>query len=192
MITKRRRALIQSVTRLAAVSTAILMLTVLTVTRSQAAFTASTSNTGSSVATNSVVITDDDAGSALFTATGMTPGSPLVECIAVTYSGTALPAPIRMYGTTTGTLDTYIDLTIEEGSGGTFGNCAGFTLNSTLFTDTLENYATTHTNWASGLAVTTAAANPTTRTLRFTIEVQDNPAAQSDSATMDFTFEAQS
>jgi len=191
MITIRHRALVLNVTRLAAIATAILMLTVLTVTRSQAAFVASTANTANSFSTDSVVITDDDAGSTLFAATGLSPGNPVINCITLTYSGTALPAPIRMYGTTTGTLDTYLDLTIEEGTGGSFGDCTGFAANSTIFTNTVENFAATHTNWTNGLAVVTASANPTSRTLRFTIDVQNDPAAQSNTATVDFTFETQ-
>ncbi|MGI9613916.1 MAG: hypothetical protein ACR2QO_13485 [Acidimicrobiales bacterium] len=180
-----------SLFRATAIATALLMVTILTVNRSQAAFTDNTVNTGSSFATNTVVLTDDDAGSALFTATGMTAGSSVVECIVVTYSGTQLPAPVRMFGTTTGGLDTYLDTTIEIGSGGSFGSCAGFTPASTLFNNTLENFSTTHTNWTTGLPAFTAAANPTNQTLRFTITVQNTDSAQGLSSTANFTFETQ-
>ena len=174
-----------------AVATALLMVTILTVTRSQAAFTATTSNTASSFATGTMILTDDDSGSAMFTASGMTPSNPIVECITVTYSGTQLPAPVRLYATTTGTLDTYLDTTIEIGTGGAFGNCSGFTPTSTLFANTLANFSTTHTDWASGLATFTAAANPTSHTFRVTIDVQNNPLAQGLTSTADFIFETQ-
>ncbi len=62
---------------------------------------------------------------------------------------------------------------------------------ATIFNDTLANFSGTHTDWTSGLATFTAAANPTSRTLRFTVDVQNNPLAQSQSASADFTFEAQ-
>ena len=124
---------------------ASLMVTILTVGRSEAAFTATTASS-SSFATGTVVLTDDDSGSALFTATGMTAGSSVTDCITVTYSGTIVPAPIRMYGSTTGTLDTYLDAIIEIGTGGSFGDCTGFTPTSTLFTNTLANFSATHTN----------------------------------------------
>lgn len=177
--------------RATSIATALLAVTMLTVSRSEAAFSDTADNSANSFGTGTVVLTDDDTGTAMFTATNMSPGSPVVECIAVTYSGDQLPAPVRLYGSTTGTLDTYLNTTIEVGTGGSFGDCTGFTPTSTLFNNTLANFAATHTDWASGLATFTAAANPTSRTFRFTIEVQDNPAAQGDTATADFTFEAQ-
>lgn len=177
--------------RATAIATALLAVTMLTVTRSEAAFSDTTANTANSFATGTVVLTDDDSGTAMFSATNMSPGTPVVDCITVTYSGDQLPAPVRLYGSTTGTLDTYLDTTVEIGTGGSFGDCTGFTPTSTLFNNTLANFAATNTDWSSGLATFTAAANPTSRTFRFTIEVQDNPAAQGDSATADFTFEAQ-
>lgn len=167
------------------------MLTVLIVTSSQAAFSATTSSSSNTFGTGSVVITDDDSGSALFTATAMTAGIPIVDCITVTYSGTLTPADIRMYGTSSGTLATYLDTTIEVGTGGSFGDCTGFTPSSTLYTGTLANYSSTHINWSSGLAAFTAASNPTSRTLRFSFDVQNNPSAQGQSASADFTWEAQ-
>ncbi len=191
MLVNRHRNIVISLARLTAVATSLLMLTVLIVTSSQAAFSDTTDNTTNSFATGSVIITDDDTGSALFNATAMTPGVPVVECITVTYSGTLVPADIRMYGTSSGALAPYLDTTIEIGTGGAYGNCTGFTPSSTLYSGTLTNYSTTHTNWATGLAAFTAATNPTIRTLRFTVDVQNNPAAQSQSATADFTFEAQ-
>ena len=191
MLARRHQKLVIELTRVAAIAVALLMLTVLIVTRSQAAFSDTTVNTPNSFASGSVVITDDDLGSALFTATGMSPGNPVIDCIVVTYSGTLTPADVRMYGTSSAALAPFLDTTIEIGTGGSFGNCSGFTPTSTLYTGTLDNYSTTHTNWATGLAAFTAASNPTVRTFRFTLDVQDNNAAQSLSADAEFTWEAQ-
>lgn len=190
-MTSRHQALIEHLVRATGIATALLMVTILTMARSNAAFVDTTDNTASSFTTGTVVLTDDDAGAALFTASGMTPGNGVVECITVTYSGTQLPAPVRLYGSTTGGLDTYLDTTIEVGTGGSFGNCAGFTPTSTVFNNTLENFAATHTDWATGIATFTAAANPTSRTFRVTIDVQNTPAAQGLTSTADFTFETQ-
>ena len=191
MLTRRHQRLVIELTRVMAIAVALLMLTVLVVNRSQAAFSDTTVNPGNSFAAGSVVLTDDDSGTALFTATAMTPGVPVVDCIVVTYSGTLTPADIRMYGTSAGVLAPFLDTTIEIGTGGVFGNCAGFTPTSTLYTGTLDNYSTTQTNWATGLVAFTAAVNPTVQTFRFTVDVQNNPAAQGQSATAAFTFEAQ-
>jgi hypothetical protein len=191
MLTTRHRSTVTGLVRLTAVATALLMLTVLIVNRSEAAFSATTDNTTNTFATGSVVLTDDDGGSAMFTAASMTPGTPVVECITVTYSGTLTPADIRMYGTSGGTLAPYLDAGVEVGTGGSFGDCSTFVSSSTLYTGTLSGFSTTHTNWATGLATFTAAANPTSRTLRFTFDVQNDPLAQGKTATADFTFEAQ-
>ena len=190
-MTSRHHALIEHLVRATGIATALLMVTILTMARSNAAFVDTTDNTGSSFTTGTVVLTDDDAGVALFTATGMTPGNPVVECITVTYSGSELPAPVRLYGATTGGLDTYLDTTIEVGTGGSFGDCTGFAPTATVFNDTLENFSASHTDWATGLATFTAAANPTSRTFRVTVDVQNNPAAQGLTSSADFTFEAQ-
>ena len=189
-ILKTRSALIPLV-RLAAILSAMLLLTLLIVTTSRAAFTDTTENAGNSFATGSVIITDDDAGSAMFAATAMTPGEPVIECITLTYSGSLVPADVRMYGVSAGVLATYLDTTVEIGSGGSFGDCTGFTASSTLYSGTLANFSATHTDWTSGLATFTAPANPTSQTLRFTVDVQNDPAAMTQSATATFTWEAQ-
>jgi len=191
MFHSRHPKLIVTSVRMIAIAAAMLMLSVLTATRSRAAFSDTTDNLSNTFASGSVVLTDDDTGSAMFTATEMTPGVPVVECITLTYSGSLVPADIRMYGTSSGALAPYLDTTIEVGTGGSFGDCTGFTSSSTIYSDTLSNFSTTHTNWTSGLATFTAAVNPTSRTLRFTVDVQNDPSAQGQSATADFTFEAQ-
>ena len=191
MVLNRHRKRFTSLIRLMAVATAMLMLTVLIVTHSEAAFSDTTVNTANSFTTGSVVLTDDDTGSALFTAAAVTPGVAVIECITVTYSGTLVPADIRMYGTSAGVLAPYLDATIEVGTGGSFGSCAGFVPTSTIYAGTLANFSGTHTGWATGLATFTAATNPASRTLRFTVDVQNVPAAQSQTGSVDFTFEAQ-
>jgi hypothetical protein len=180
-----------STVRITAVVAALLMLTVIVVTRSHASFNATTANGSNSFSTGSVVLTDDDAGSAMFTATGMYPGAPVVNCIKLTYSGTLTPANIRMYATSAGSLAAYLNATVEVGTGGSFGTCTGFTPTSTIYTGTLTNFSTTYTNWTTGLATFTAASNPTSRTLRFTFDVQNVTAAQASTATATFTWEAQ-
>ena len=191
MLVMRNRNYILTVTRIAAIATGMLMLTVLIVSKSQAAFTDTTDNPGNGFSSASVVLTDDDTGSAMYAATGMTPGNPLVECIEVTYSGTAVPANIRMYGTSSGALASYLDMTIEVGTGGTSASCTGFSSTTTIYSGTLSNFSSTRTNWTSGLATFTAASNPTVRTLRFTVDVQNDDLAQNKSATASLTWEAQ-
>jgi len=188
MLMQRHNKLFSSIIRLAAVATAMLMVTILVVTHSEAAFSDTTVNTANSFSTGTVVLTDDDLGNALFSSAAVTPGVPAVSCIVVSYEGSLVPADVRLYGTSSGTLAPYLDTTIEVGTGGSFGDCTGFSSSATIFTDTLDNLPV---GWASGAAVFTATTNPETRTLRFTVDVQNVPAAQGEAASADFTFEAQ-
>ena len=188
MLLQRHRTLLASTARLTAIATALLLLTLLIVTRSNAAFSDVTDNPSNSFSTGSVAISDDAGGTAMFSTSGMTPGNPVVNCISLTYSGST-PASIRMYGASIGDLAQYLDVTVDVGSGGQFGNCTGFVASSTIFDDALTNLPSA---WATGVPTFTAATSPTVRTVRITVEVQNLPAAQNKSATATFTWEAQS
>lgn len=184
-------ALRRTLVRAAAVAAALLMVTILTITRSEAAFSDTTSNASNSLTTGDVVLTDDDTALAMFNTLGLMANDSLTECLNVTYSGSLLPAPVRAYGSTTGTLDTYLDLTVEIGTGGGYGNCAAFSPTATIYTGTLDAFSTTHADWSSGLATFTATSNPDNRTFRFTLTVQDDNNAQGLTTTAEFFFEAQ-
>lgn len=165
---------------------------------SNAAFSATTSNPGNNWATGTVTISDDDGGStAMFSATGLKPGSTGTKCIAVTYGG-SLAAAVKLYvsSTTPGTpdLSPYLQLTIEEGSGATFaGGCGSFVSSATLTTaTTLTALAAARTNYGNGLG-TWAPSGSATKSYRFTYTV-DSAApngAQAAGTQASFTWEAQ-
>lgn len=184
--------LISGTVRVVAFSAAMLLLTMLVVTRSQAAFTATTSNPTSGFTAAELSLRDDDNNTAMFNATGMVPGSSVTECIAITYDGDRTPSPVRLYGTGTGPLAPFLELTIEVGTGGSSASCAGFSSATTIFTGTLQSFAGARTNWANGLNAFSAASTPFTRTIRVTAEVQDDDAAQGLSANASFTWETRS
>ena len=171
---------------------AVLLVGVLVVTASSAAFSDTTDNSGNTWSAGTVILTDDDLGSAMFAVSDMAPLASVTECIVVTYSGTLLPSDVNLYGVSAGTgLDAYLDVTIEEGSGGVFGNCTGFIASSTIYTGTLANFSATHTNFTNGAGAWNPAANPESKTYRFTVSLQDNNLAQGLNATATFTWEAQ-
>lgn len=171
---------------------AVLLVGILVVTASSAAFSGTTDNSGNTWSAGTVILTDDDAGSAMFTASDMAPGASVIECIVVSYSGTLVPSDVNLYGVSGGIgLDAYLDVIIEEGSGGIFGNCVGFAASSTIYTGTLANFAATHTNFANGAGAWNPAANPESKTYRITVTVQDNNLAQGLNDTATFTWEAQ-
>ncbi len=177
--------------RVGVLGAAVLLTSALIVTASLAAFSVTTENTGNTWSAGTVTLTDDDSGSAMFIVSAMAPLATVTECIAVTYSGTLLPSTVKLYGVSGGPLDAYLDLTIEEGNGGVFGNCTGFTPTSTIFTGTLTSFAATHTNFSNGAGAWNPAANPETVVYRFTVTLQDNNLAQGLNATATFTWEAQ-
>ncbi len=170
------------------------------VTRSEAAFTASTDNTGSSFTAGSVTLVDNDSSSALFTIAQMTPGTTSVDCITVTYQGTITnPAAVKLYSggyTDSGNFADFLNVTIEEGTGGTFGDCTGFTSQNTIETSgTLVDFDTTHTSYATGAGVWDPSGTPESKTYRITVELDATTpnAEQGESVTaLTLTWEAQS
>src|SRR5262245_62453153 len=87
-------------------------------------------------------------------ASGLKPGSTGAKCIVVTSTG-SLASTVKLYGTspaTTNQLSTYLNLTVEEGNGGTFaGGCSGFTATGTAYSGTLAAFGTGKTDFATGV-----------------------------------------
>ena len=179
-------------------------------TASRAAFTDTTDNTGNDFAAGTVLIVDDDAGSVLFTVPNLKPGQSVENCIAVEYQG-SVDADVRLYGanlaTTTATnLAPQLNLTIEEGTGGSFvatelgggeGDCTGFVASGTLTgagTDTLDGFASSATGFGTGLSTwAPLGGSNDTRTYRFVVELDaaTTDAYQGMDAQIDFVWEAQ-
>lgn len=164
------------------------------------AFNAQTHNQSNQFEAGTVTITDNDAGSALFSLAAMRPGNPASRCLQVTYTG-SLSAGVTLYGGTTGGtgLESYLQLTVVRGSnpGGTFGDCTGFTAdaadyqgygNGVLFSGLLSTYPVTR---AAGLTDPTATwATGESHWYMFTVDVSDTDAAEGKSATQTFTWDA--
>jgi hypothetical protein len=158
---------------------------------SNAAFSGTTSNATNSWATGQVSLTDDDSNTAMFSVTGLKPGSTGSNCITVTYTGSVASA-VKLYATGyTGTLGTYLTLSVDQGTGGSFGSCAGFTAGSNIYTGTLAGFAGSKVDFASGVGSFAPSSNPTSAVYRFTYTLQDNNSAQSLTSTCGFTWEAQ-
>ncbi len=184
----------ETVGRTAAPIAALVLVGLLVMGTSRAAFFDTTENTGNSFASGDVVLTDDDSGAAMFAVTDMAPGDVATDCIVVTYEGSLTPADIELYvaaGGLTGTgLDDYLDMTVELGTGGSSGDCTGF-VGATVYTGDLDGFAAAHTDFVSGTGSWTAAATNDDRTYRFSFTLQDDNAAQALNATATFTWEAQ-
>lgn len=191
----QRQLAVFRLTRVAAFSFSLLFVSFVVLGTSRGAFSDTTSNTSNSVSAGTVAIEDDDSGSVMFNVSGMLPNDTAVNCIVVTYQGNTAPSsPIQLYrsGANTGDgLDQYLDLDIEVGTGGSFGDCTGFSSSSTLFDNTLQNFASTHQDFAGALGTGwTPTGAGQARTFRVTLTLQDDNAAQGLSAGFGFTWEA--
>lgn len=156
---------------------------------------------GSTYAAGTVAVSDNDAGEALYTLSGLEPGTVTERCIKVTYSGT-LNGEVRLYtDSSLGALAPYLDLTITPGTqSGTqaFGSCTGFTPDAAgaLFTGTLASFGSAHSSWASGLVDADPGAGTSWNTdqsvvYRVGVAVRDDDAAANQSTGPHrFIFEA--
>lgn len=157
---------------------------------SYAAFTATTENTGNSWQAGTVVLSDNDSGSAMFTATGLVPGSTGARCIQVSYTGN-VAAGVRLfgaYGASTDLADN-LTLTVEQGTA-TANDCTNWTAAGTLYSGQADGFVTAHYDFAHGVD-TWAPSASATRWYRISYLVQDEDEAQGDALTLNFTWEAQ-
>jgi len=165
------------------------------------AFSGATSNSGNTFQAGTVSLTDNDNGGTLVTLSNATPGSTTTGCITVTYNG-SLPADVNLYATVSGTLAQYLTLKVTRGSNsGAFPSCTfnadnrdyisqglGVIYNGTLsgFPDSVspmpdpEEPTGNPESWTNGEI----------HSYKLEVTLQDNAAAQGQSATASFTWEA--
>jgi predicted ribosomally synthesized peptide with SipW-like signal peptide len=120
------------------------------------AFSSQTDSPGNVVTAGTVVITDNDGGTALYNLPTAKPGDTKVSCIRVNYTG-SLDADVRLYtASTIGALGPYVNLQIEPGTQAapSFPSCTGFTPDAggAIFNGTLTAFQSTYGSYASGLA----------------------------------------
>jgi len=157
---------------------------------SDAAFSAITTNPTNSWTAGTVAISDDDSNGTIVNLTGLLPGDNGQKCITVSYTGNA-PAAVRLYvSAATGTLAPYITFTAEQGSGGSWASCTGFTPTVSSGATTLAAFRTAHSSHATGFG----NWNPPgvqARTYRITWSFAGDTDALNDSTGMSLTWEAQ-
>lgn len=163
------------------------------------AFSSKVSNNPNSFSVGTVNLSDDDSGSSLFSATNLKPGSSGSQCIAVTSTG-SLASTVKLYtsgAATTKSLASYVNMTITQGTGGSFSSCSGYSTlssGSSLYSGTLASLTSSATGFSSGLGswAPTGSANES-RTFQFSYVVSSSTpdSAQGGSASLGFTWEAQ-
>lgn len=167
-----------------------------------AAFTATVASGTSSWSTGTVTFGPNSPATALFTVSGAKPGSTGAACVKVTYTG-SLPARVRLYvagGALTGTgLETHLGLQVNEGTGND-ADCGDFLLSANAYNPTglsdypktLGAFASSSVSHATGVSAWNNVANGATRTYQFRQLLQPDNAAAGKTATVTFTWEAQS
>lgn len=168
-----------------AVAVALLLVSLLVVNGSRAALDDTPSAAASTFSTGAVRLSDDDLGRSLIEVDGLVPGDREVECIAVTYEGDAEPVAVELTTEATGPLAEALEVELDEGVGGGFGDCDSFRAGETLFAGTLAVMAA-----GEPVEAFAADASPTTASFRLTFTVsQDAPATDGDAAA-DFIWTA--
>lgn len=159
-----------------------------------AAFTATTTNTGNSIASGTVTIGDSDSGTALYALTNQGPGATTQRCIRVTYTGT-LGSTVKLYRGGTVNNGTAFNLQVERGSGlsGAFPACTGFVSAASLYTGTLGAFPTTYALGPD--AKGSAWAQNDVVDYRITVSVVDDPTPNAHATALatgshSFTWEA--
>jgi predicted ribosomally synthesized peptide with SipW-like signal peptide len=169
------------------------------------AFSSTTANPGNAFTAGTVTISDNDSGSSMLSLSNAKPNDSTTGCITVTYTG-SLSSNVRLYASTTGTLAPYLNLTITQGGGTPIGTsnvpfssaCTNFTPDtsgSQIFSGTLSSYASTYTNFSSGLALANLSASTTWsqnnfRVYKFVVSLANDNNAQGLNTTATFTWEA--
>jgi hypothetical protein len=200
----RRRGLALRPATVARLALSVVALTVLWAVAGQgtwAALSGSTDNTGNTFSAGTVTMTDNDSTAALFTFTNQKPGVVDNRCIKVNYTGSVSAAAVKLYGSVSGTMAPYLQLTVTRGTDATpaFSSCSAFTADATnynglgagvLYSGTLSSFPTTY---AAGLTdPLTPWTNVSSASYKFTVEVTDTNAVQGLSSGATFTWEARS
>jgi hypothetical protein len=161
------------------------------------AFTATTTNAGNTITAGSVAISQHAGATTLYSSSGMGPGSSIVKCVRVTYTGT-LASSVKLYRSSVSN-GTAFNLKVERGSGlsspDNTMNCTGFSASSTAYDNALEDFPTTYGGGVDGKAGGGAWNQNDAVDYRFTISVVDDstPNARTSalgSGAHSFTWEA--
>lgn len=166
------------------------------------AFSSQTSNSANTFAAGTVLLTDNDLDSAMLSLANAQPGASDTSCVLVTYSG-SLSSTVRLYGSIAGALAPYLTLTVTRGADGSpvFDDCTGFAPDSTdylgagqgvIYQGALSAFPA---SYAGGLVDPVPGSpetwtGPESRVYRFVVTLADDNAAQGQTATASFSWEA--
>jgi hypothetical protein len=139
-------------------------------------------------AADQLVITSDNSGGPLVSGFNLAPGGMPPNCLAISHTGAVAGDELRFFLTADrSSLANYIDVTIEQGHGGRYGNCSGFS-GAVVYQGTLAALGLSHGTQLTALLIAPLAPGAGTSSVRLTFAVHDDNRAQGGSTTSDFTW----
>lgn len=136
------------------------------------------------ITSGTISLLDDDQGRSLFDLADMAPGRPVVHCLEVVYDGSIVPVDLALRAEAAGDLAPYLDVVVEDGTGGGFDDCSAFRPAGEVYGGTLAQLA------ASGWIDLGSILNSGERiSYRITFELQDREEALGRSASTSFVWE---
>ncbi|GDY31627.1 hypothetical protein GTS_32600 [Gandjariella thermophila] len=128
---------------------------------SYADWTGNTSNAGNKWSSGSLGLANDSRVP-MFNVENMKPGDSGANCIVIK-SNADFPTALKLYSSSPNwptNFQSFVDLRIEVGTGGRFGDCAGFSPFDTAFVGTLDTFLALHTDFRTGVGPWTLPGKP--------------------------------
>lgn len=174
--------------RLLAIAITALLVSFLVVDRTSTALSAGAATPPAELRAGRVRLIDDDGDRTMFDVGDLLPGRPIVNCIGVDYEGTVFDGAVELRGRGAGDLAPYLDVRIESGTGGGFGDCAGFRPGSVVFEGTLARLLRRHGPDGEAVEATRLRDTRQRRTFRATLAVRDVAAAEGATASFELLW----
>lgn len=174
--------------RLVAIAITALLISFIVIDRTSGALSAGAATPPSDIGAGSIALTDDDGDRSLFDVGDLLPGRPTTNCIRVAYDGTAFDGVVGFRARGGGDLAPLVDITVEVGDGGDFGDCDGFEPADTLYRGTLASLVSEHGEDGEAIPAMTIRSVHQVRTFRVTMAVRDDTAAAGRIASVEFRW----
>jgi hypothetical protein len=131
-----------------------------------------------------IALVDDDSGRSLVHLEEMAPGRPVEQCIAVSYAGSVLPVDLSLGAETSGDIARFVEVRVERGVGGGFGDCEAFRPDQELFIGDLASLED------RSVELGQFHNQDETATFRFRFDLLDDADAAGRGGSVDFVWQA--
>jgi hypothetical protein len=172
-----RRSLLNALVRVLPIPLGLVLSGALVWGASYADWSGNTSNSGNEWSPTSFGLANDSRVP-MFRADNLKPGDSGANCIQIKSSAT-FPTVVKFYVASANwptNYQSFVDLRIEVGSGGRFGDCAGFSPSGIAFDGTLDTLVALHTDFDHGLGPWTLPGRPP-NTISFRFSWRFSPEA---------------